>query len=406
MQKKRSIKIIAVVMILVLICVSITYVKTGNKEVLATTQEFKAERLQDNEHMHVETDNSGDKVPVPNGYVGSKATGENEIDTGYVIYEGTEEVDDSNVEEAQKTRNQYVWVPVPDATTMYGTDANGKKWGKLYDFTTDTGDGIDPVTGAKPLNWSESNGVMSIINKSRYIEPYVKIRKLDNAYDIDSEIKNLNKELKTTHEFLIQLEKQFNEMIESIENYGGFYIGRYETGDLNQEKAVIRKGNLNINRQTWYTMYSKCKNLSDRNTNIETGMIYGSQWDRTLMWLIESGNKTKEQICNDATDYGNYCNSEFEYRDNSGKINKKNSGQFLMIPTGSAENTKTNNIFDLAGNLNEFTIEESLDGSRVPRGGSYGLYGYSNPYTNRLIQSPILLDNGRRLPSNVIYKIN
>ena len=56
---------------------------------------------------------------------------ENEIDTGYVIYEGEEEVTEANVEEARKTRNQYVWVPVPDASKIYGTDAKGKKWGKL-----------------------------------------------------------------------------------------------------------------------------------------------------------------------------------------------------------------------------------------------------------------------------------
>ena len=177
MQKKRSIKIISVVLILVLICISITYSKNDSKEVLATTKEFNSESLQDNEHMHIETDNSGDKVPVPNGYVGSKATGENEIHTGYVIYEGEEEVNDANVEEAQKTRNQYVWIPVPDASTMYGTDANGKKWGKLYTFTTDTGDNIDPVTGAKPLNWSESDGVIKV-NKSQYREPDI-----DKIYD-------------------------------------------------------------------------------------------------------------------------------------------------------------------------------------------------------------------------------
>ena len=102
MKSKRSIKIISIVLIFVLICISITYVKSGNKEVLATTKEFNLENLQDNEHMYVEVDSSGDKIPVPNGYVGSKATGENEIDTGYVIYEGTEEVNDSNVKEAKK----------------------------------------------------------------------------------------------------------------------------------------------------------------------------------------------------------------------------------------------------------------------------------------------------------------
>ena len=185
MQKKRSLKIISVVLILVLICISITYFKNDSKVALATTKEFNTENLQDNEHMHIEIDSSGDKVPVPNGYVGSKATGENEIDTGYVIYEGTEEVNDDNVEKAQKTRNQYVWIAVPDVSQMYGTDENGKKWGKLYEFTTDTGAGIDPVTGAKPLNWSESDGVMKILDRTKNREPDIVTKLVQKGYDMN-----------------------------------------------------------------------------------------------------------------------------------------------------------------------------------------------------------------------------
>ena len=347
MQKKRSIKIIAVVMILVLICVSITYVKTGNKEVLATTQEFNTENLQDNEHMHVEVDSSGDKVPVPNGYVGSKATGENEIGTGYVIYEGEEEVNDENVEEAQKTRNQYVWIPVPDASTMYGTDENGKKWGKLYTFTADTGDGIDPVTGAKPLNWSESDGIFNIINKNYEQEPNI------SSYDGDSlRIKYLNR--KTKHEILIQLEKEFNYMIESVERYGGFYIGRYETGNLNS-MPVTRKGFNTMNYMQWYNSYENCKELKGNNTNIETSLPWMSQYDMVFIWLIESGNKTKEEISKDSTNWGNYLNSTFEYMNNIGKLVIKQKNNNIMIPTGSSEYTKANNIYDLAGNVSEWT---------------------------------------------------
>ena len=315
MQKKRSIKIIAVVMILVLICVSITYVKTGNKEVLATTQEFNTENLQDNEHMHVEVDSDGDKVPVPNGYVGSKATGENEIDIGYVIYEGTEEVNNDNVEEAQRTRNQYVWIPVPDASTMYGTDANGKKWGKLYEFTTETGEGIDPVTGAKPLNWSESNGVMKILSKNNFREPDI------TSYDNDFITRGLEIGSDSTHGFLIQLEQEFNSTVVSIEKYGGFYIGRYETGEVNQNKLIIKKGNSNLGYQNWYTMYKKCKDLKEENTNIETSMIWGNQWDRTLIWLVESGAKEKEKIVN-STSWGNYRDATFEFIKNGNKITK------------------------------------------------------------------------------------
>ena len=370
MKSKRSIKIISIVLIFMLICVSITYVKSGNKEVLATTKEFNSENLQDNEHMHVEVDSSGDKVPVPNGYVGSKVSGENEIDTGYVIYEGEDEVNDSNVEEAQKTRNQYVWIPVPDASTMYGTDANGKKWGKLYEFTTSTGANIDSVTGAKPLNWSESDGVMKV-GKSQYREPDIipMERSKNSAYDMDSTIKTTKVNEKTTHQFIIQLEQEFNNMIKSVEMYGGFYVGRYETGDLNQKVAKVTRENNNIANQNWYTIYNKSKTLKGNNKNIETGMIWGNQWDRTLNYIIESGNKTKEDLCNSPTSWGNYKNSVFEYINNNGSLSIKNKGDNIRIPTGSTEFTKACNIYDLLGNVREFTMTATNSFSRTMLGG-------------------------------------
>ena len=378
MQKKRSLKIISIVMIFVLICVSITYVKSANKEVLATTREFNSESLQDNEHMHVEIDNSGDKVPVPNGYVGSKVAGENEIDTGYVIYEGTEEVNDDNVEEAQKTRNQYVWVPVPDASTMYGTDENGKKWGKLYEFTTSTGNNIDPVTGTKPLNWSESDGIMNIMSERNYREPAI----LTTVDDEDSDLKtNLLKE-KNKNDLQSELEKQFNNLIKSIEKYKGFYVGRYETGDLSKERVVVRKGNNNIASQNWYSMYKKCRKLKNSNINVETSMIFGCQYDRILMWLIESGNKTKEQICVDSTSWGNYSKTTFKYTMIDGNTATKSSDRDIIIPTGSTEYTKANNIYDLAGNVVDETLEAKY-GNRVLRGSRYYDDGQTRPSSLR-----------------------
>ena len=398
MQKKRSIKIISIVLILVLICISITYLKNDSKVVLATTSEFNSENLQNNEHMHVELDNSGDKVPVPNGYIGSKAKGENEIDTGYVIYEGTEEVNDSNVDEAQKTRNQYVWIPVPDASTMYGTDANGKKWGKLYNFATSSNNvNYNEVTGTYPLNWSENNEIMQVTSRTTYREPDVVTKE-----DIDSKIKSLNSEDTAMHELLIQFENEFNIMMDSIEKYGGFYIGRYETGNLSKNiAAVVRKGNEDINNQTWYTMYKKCKTLKNKNTNIETGIIWGNQWDRTLMWLVESGNKTKEEICVNSTSWGNYYNATFKYMNSNGILVTKDKIR-KIIPTGSTEYTKANNIYDLAGNIGDWTMEANY---RVARGGSY--YDLGNQYyaSVRYPNQQINVLNYRRMPSNALYKI-
>ena len=404
MQKKRSIKIISIVLILVLICVSITYVKSGNKEVLATTKEFNTDNLQENEHMHVEVDNSGDEIPVPNGYVGSKVTGENEIDTGYVIYEGEEEVNDSNVEEAQKTRNQYVWIPVPDASTMYGRDENGKEWGKLYNFAiTSTDANYDDLTGAYPLNWSESKGVIEVATITNYREPDVVINGVNTIYDIDSELKASNIKFKNTQDFLINLEQEFNNMIVSVEKYGGFYIGRYETGDLSKEEFVIKKGNTDISDQNWYLMYIKSKKLKQNNTHIETGIIWGCQWDRTLCWLVESGNRTKEEICEDSKSWGNYITSSFEYINNNGKTETKNIGSIRKIPTGSTEYTKSNNIYDLAGNLSEWTMESYGNSVRIGRG---GYNGGSDVSTYRHELRPNTTNPSRRMSSNVIYKIN
>ena len=124
-----------------------------------------------------------------------------------------------------------MWIPVPDASKMYGTDSNGKKWGKLYNFAmSSTNANYDEKTGTYPLNWSETNGVMRISSSRGYREPDIV-----SDYDKDSILKTLGLGAESTHEFLIQLEKEFNNMIESVEKYGGFYIGRYETGNLSQD---------------------------------------------------------------------------------------------------------------------------------------------------------------------------
>ena len=371
-KKAKVISIILIVLLIILGVVSLAYnqniklAKSNNEE--QEVQESKTQEivLEDNKYMHVETDASGDKVPVPNGFVGSKATGENEIDSGYVIYEGEEEVTDSNVESAQTSRNQYVWVPVPDISKFYGIDANGKRWGKIYDFTTETNSDstFDEVTGTYANNWSETNGVMSTPSSGSCREPDV-LGEHDTPYNLRSYGVSEDSQL----DFLLRQQTDFNKMIDSVKKYGGFYIGRYETGNLNQEEAVVRKGNTNIASQTWYTMYEKCKELMGNNTNVKTGMILRTQWDRTMMWLIESGAKTKEEVISDSTSWGNYRKSAFTYTNSSGVIATKYRDRNIRIPTGSTEYTKANNIYDLAGNVWDWTMDAYSSRTRGARGG-------------------------------------
>ena len=108
-NKKRVISVIiaiAIILAVVGTVLAVTGISNNIKEEKAEVVEEQTESkaseivLEDNKYMHVETDASGDQVPVPNGFVGSSVTGENEIDTGFVIYEGEEEVTDSNAQTA------------------------------------------------------------------------------------------------------------------------------------------------------------------------------------------------------------------------------------------------------------------------------------------------------------------
>ena len=158
--------------------------------------------------------------------------------------------------------------------------------------------------------------------------------------------------------------------MKSIEKYGGFFIGRYETGNISSNTPVVRRMNTAIVNQNWYTMYSRMRNISS-NVNIQTSMIWGNLWDETLQWLVDTGTKTYAEI-NSSTSWGNYRDATFTYRTNtSGSTATKNKNSNTIIPTGSAEYTKANNIYDLAGNVYDWTIEGNSSNYRYYRGGCF-----------------------------------
>lgn len=391
-----------------------------------------------------ETDADGNviQVPVPKGYSASKIEGETTASKGFVIYEGdvdwstilvdsestqsnaaidepafdddlvvinenmaeSDTVQDTNDDEntsddattnddtttdtttptqeeinifnLQKTRNQYVWVPVDDPTRIYGVDSKGKIWGKLYSFSS---------TGRTALNWTETNGIMNITNKIGYREPDV----FKGTTDWYFSRYNLGV-VETKYEMLTkELEQNYYKMIESIKKYGGFYIGRYETGGLNGT-AVVRKMDIHISRNDWKENYKKCLTLRGKNTYVKTLMIFGNLWDETLEWLVKSGATISDgtvltyQLIKNTEAFGNYYYTTFKYIAGNANVpvltEVKEPKVTTMIPTGSAEYSKINNIYDLAGNVWDVTIEAHSTGSRVFRGGSYN---YDVPVFNR-----------------------
>ena len=118
-----------------------------------------------------------------------------------------------------------------------------------------------------------------------------------------------------------------------------------------------------------------------KDDNVETSMIWGCLWDETLQWLIDSGNKTNSEIKN-STSWGNYKNSTFEYTDTNENILTKLQNTSIKIPSGSTAYTKANNIYDMGGNVYEWTLETNNENARRCRGGDCGNIGSggSAPY--------------------------
>lgn len=371
-----------------------------------STKSTKKEEIIEENKATTSTEKTNNKINDENtteemiNIVDSEADTTNDTGTTDSTELTLEEQQTKNIFDLQKERNQYVWVLIDDISKIYGVDNNGKLWGKLYNFSS---------SGRSNRDWTETNGIMSITNATNYREPDI----LANyRYDTDGYSSMHNSGLgQTRYEMLAQeLEQKYLEIIESIKKYGGFYIGRYETGGLSST-AVINKMNTDIVSQNWYTMYKKCLALKGSNNNITTMMITGSLWDETLDWLVSSEATNSEGtvltyqlVGNNSTTFGNYNNATFNYIAKDAEIptstKTKETSNSVLIPTGSAEYTKTNNIYDMAGNVWEWTTEAYSTYGRVCRG---GYYDYNVPMAYRYGINPSNSVSHVRLSSSTLY---
>ena len=304
------------------------------------------------------TSADGIQVPVPTEYTASSASDENSVNGGFVIYEGTETVTDSNKWEAQCNRNQYVWIPIAEVSDMYWRDqTTGKKYGTRYTF--------------KSSSYSKSS--------SNKYEPQT------TGYDIQSTYLTQYLNGMSREDFLMEMEIDFDKMLNSVATYGGYYIGRYQTGDLSQATPVVKRMNTDLGKQNWWQMWKKARKLSGTSAGVQ--MIWGIQWDETLKWLIDTGEKTYVEIASNSTSWGNYRNNSFTYYTNTSKSTAtKASNRNTRIPSGAYEGANANNVYDLAGNIYDWTLEFNGSGTsnyRRSRGGYYYSYGNSSPAATR-----------------------
>ena len=167
----------------------------------------------------------------------------------------------------------------------------------------------------------------------------------------------------------------YQEMLWSVEQYGGFYIGRYEASFGSGETLATmipasKRVTTDEPGRIWVQFSPQnatiiCQNLYADNETVQAFFPWGINYDTTLQWLIDSGCKTEEEVTSDSTNWGNYSNDVFS-------LNAHGNA------TGQWDEAQANHIYDLAGNNWEWT-QERCGNNYVMRGGGYNLMGGSCP---------------------------
>lgn len=203
-----------------------------------------------------------------------------------------------------------------------------------------------------------------------------------------------------------------------IEKYGGFYVGRYEAGlasTINEFTTTQKHTgsnqicNLDGVPQSkagvipwmfidWTHAKSNAESMynNDKYKNyVSSGLITGTQWDVMLNKIVEKTELTSSDLTS-SSKWGNYRNTQINYKGRLAKAYVSSSSWYLpafgeetegttrvyssddtygdLLTTGASNVTEQYHIFDVAGNLWEWTEEDSHYATsgqyRVIRGGA------------------------------------
>ena len=163
------------------------------------------------------------------------------------------------------------------------------------------------------------------------------------------------------------------EQLESVKKYGGFYISRYNISKNSAGKPQSVKGVMpwvNIN----FDDAEKIASTIEDNDAVKSHLTFGAEYDSVLEWFIKTEVKTLAEITENSTEWGNHLNTE-----NSPK---------KVVETGSREEWCANNIYDFAGNVDEWTQEQNESSDYVIRGGNCCDYGFFYPVAYRCCCNP------------------
>ena len=298
---------------------------------------------------------------------------EGTIDTGLVIKDAR--------------GNEYVWVVVPRTTAVYKTTGLGKTTFTDADYTSIEND-LKEYT--KTYRGSIS-----------YSDVYYPDDKNVGWFADATAYNNLK-----------------NSMLKSVYENGGFYVGRYEAG-IDTTAGTNRTSNTDKNSNGKYTMPSttpvsradaypytwvtrtQAQNLaSNVNSGTKTSsLMFGVQWDLVLAFMHNKGNIADSTLTSNSTTMGNYKvnlwtikNANAKYSTNSGSTFtacpnpfKKESYSSILLTTGADSSFSVQNIYDIAGNVWEWTLEKTSNTNNpcADRGGFFIGTGSDYPAAGR-----------------------
>ena len=311
---------------------------------------------------------------------------EGTIDTGLVIQDAS--------------GNEYVWVVVPRTTAVYATTGLGKTTFTDADYTN--------------IETDLKNYTSTYVTKEGYSDTH--------------EGDTANVGWLTSDEYT----ELKNRMLKSVYENGGFYVGRYEAGI--ETTGTNRTRNTDKNSDGKYTMPSitpvskadaypytyvtrtQAQNLaSNVNSGTKTSsLMFGVQWDLVLAFMSKDTAKitSTDVLTKNSTTIGNYINSTFDLNrgkyaqrdqlgnpwknfdsalgsivvsnETTGKMKKTEQSSHsdgILLTTGGTEQSKVMNIYDIAGNVSEWTLEKASEVffACANRGGGFSDTGSDQP---------------------------
>ena len=261
-------------------------------------------------------DVNGEQVPIPEGYIVSENSDENIVNKGLVI--------------SDSRGNEYVWISCTVDSSSNKLQYKRTEWGVEKDGT----------------------------DNSRAIKDELTLKDIDVTYSKTDTDNGINEEISK------EIVAQINAEKESIKKYGGYYIGRYEVGKDNKTAVIKAEQEPYVNIK-WSKAYELAKGIGG-GEGATTYLCSSYSWDTAINFIQNTTGK-------------NYATSIIGFNENWKSQEVKDSSGKVIKPVNTAQRLNTGlttalcNIYDMGGNVGEFTTELNPGTSEtvVLRGGAY-----------------------------------